>query len=183
MMTKYSEPMEKMLERDGFNTLAIGDMSSATLFFIVILMFVGASPGSTGGGVKTTTVGLLAAAIWTMVRGRDEVEIFERGIPRTIIYKAFALVFIAALLVAFVTMMLCLTEEAPFLNILFEVVSAFGTVGLTTGLTPNLTAGGKLWIILTMFAGRVGPVTLALALALRQRKAMVRYPEGKVIIG
>lgn len=167
----------------GFNTLAIGDMSSATLFFIVILMFVGASPGSTGGGVKTTTVGLLAAAIWTMVRGRDEVEIFERGIPRTIIYKAFALVFIAALLVAFVTMMLCLTEEAPFLNILFEVVSAFGTVGLTTGLTPNLTAGGKLWIILTMFAGRVGPVTLALALALRQRKAMVRYPEGKVIIG
>lgn len=167
----------------GYNTLAIGDMGGATLFFIVILMFIGASPSSTGGGVKTTTVGLLAAAIWAMIRGRDEVEIFKRGIARTVIYKAFALVFIAALLVVFVTMMLCLTEKAPFLNILFEVVSAFGTVGLTTGLTPSLTASGKLWLIITMFAGRVGPVTLALALALRQRKAMVRYPEGKVIIG
>lgn len=167
----------------GYNTMPIGDMGSATLFFIVVMMFIGASPSSTGGGVKTTTAGLLAAAIWAMIRGREDVEIFERGISRTVIYKAFALVFIAALLVIFVTMMLCLTEQAPFLNILFEVVSAFGTVGLTTGLTPSLTASGKLWIILTMFAGRVGPVTLALALAMRQRKAMVRYPEGKVIIG
>ncbi len=167
----------------GYNTLPIGDMGGATLFFIVLLMFIGASPGSTGGGVKTTTAGLAAAAIWAMIRGREEVEIFERGIARTVIYKAFALVFIAALLVVFVTMMLTLTEQAPFLNILFEVVSAFGTVGLTTGITPQLTVSGKLWLILTMFAGRVGPVTLALALALRQRKARIKYPEGKVIIG
>lgn len=167
----------------GYNTLNIGDMGSAVLFFIVILMFIGASPGSTGGGVKTTTAGLLVAAIWALVRGREDVEIYERRIARTVIYKAFALVFMAGLLVIFVTMMLSISEQAPFLNILFEVVSAFGTVGLTTGITPGLTVSGKLWLILMMFAGRVGPVTLALALALRQRRAMVQYPEGKVVIG
>ena len=167
----------------GYNTLPIGEMGNAALFFIVILMFIGASPGSTGGGVKTTTAGLLAAAIWALIRGREDVEIFERSLSRTIIYKAFALVFIAALLVIVVTMILCVSESAPFLSILFEVVSAFGTVGLSTGITPDLSVTGKLWIILTMFAGRVGPITVALALDLRQRKAMVKYPEGKVIIG
>ena len=86
-------------------------------------------------------------------------------------------------LVIFVVMLLSITENAPFLHIIFEVVSAFGTVGLTAGLTPSLTVSGKLLIILTMFAGRVGPATLALALVMRQNKALVQYPEGKVIIG
>ncbi len=167
----------------GYNTIPIGGMGSAALLFLGILMFIGASPGSTGGGVKTTTAGLLAAAIWALIRGREDVEIFERSISKTTIYKAFALVFIAALLVIVVTMILCVSASAPFLNILFEVISAFGTVGLSTGITPDLTVTGKLWIILTMFAGRVGPITVALALALRQQKAMIRYPEGKVIIG
>lgn len=167
----------------GYNTLPIGEMEGATLFFIVLLMFIGASPGSTGGGIKTTTAGILTAGIWSLVRGKEDVEVFHRRISHSIVYKAFALVIIAGLLVIFVTMMMCLTENEPFLNILFEVVSAFGTVGLTTGITPNLTVVGKLWLILTMFAGRVGPVTLALALALRQRRTLVQYPEGKVIIG
>lgn len=167
----------------GYNTIPIGEMESATLFFIVILMFIGASPSSTGGGIKTTTAGILVAAITALIRGKEDVEIFDRQIAKSIVYKAFALVFIAGALVIFVTMMLSLSEGAPFLHILFEVVSAFGTVGLTAGLTPTLTVSGKLWIILTMFAGRVGPVTLALALAMRQRRTVVQYPEGKVIIG
>lgn len=167
----------------GYNTISIANMENATLFFIVILMFIGASPGSTGGGIKITTVGILVAAIGALIRGKEDVEMFERQIPKTIVYKAFALVFIASAMVIFSTMMLSLSEEAPFLQILFEVVSAFGTAGLTTGLTASLTASGKFWIILTMFAGRVGPVTLVLALAMRQRRTVVQYPEGKVIIG
>lgn len=168
----------------GYNTINIGDMGNATLFFIIILMFIGASPGSTGGGIKTTTAGVLTAAIWALFRGKEDVQLFERRIAKNLVYKAFALTLVAAVLIVFITMMLCIHEwDIPFLNLLFDVVSAFGTVGLTTGITPELSAPSKLWLILMMFAGRVGPVTLALALALRQRKAAVQYPEGRVIIG
>ncbi|MCX7781301.1 MAG: TrkH family potassium uptake protein [Negativicutes bacterium] len=167
----------------GYNTLDIGKLEDATIFFITLLMFIGASPTSTGGGIKTTTVGILLAAIYAMIRGREDAEMFRRRLPQQVIYKAFAITFIAAILVIVMTMLLSLSEQAPFLNLLFEVVSAFGTVGLSTGITPSLTASGKIYLIFTMFAGRVGPVTLALAIALKERKAAVRYPEGKVIIG
>lgn len=167
----------------GWNTIDISSLTDASLFFIVILMFVGASPASTGGGIKTSTAGVLAAATWALVRGRPDAEIFERRIPQNIIYKAFSVLLISAVLVIFVTMMLTITENQPFLKLLFETTSAFGTVGLTAGITPTLTTTGKVWIILTMFAGRVGPVTLALALALKTRKGNLQYPEGKLIIG
>ncbi|SDE61053.1 TrkH family potassium uptake protein [Sporomusa acidovorans] len=167
----------------GWNTIDLSKLTDATLFFMVILMFIGASPTSTGGGIKTSTAGVLAAAIWNLIRGRQDAEMFERRISQTIIYKAFSVMLISALLVIFITMMLSITEKQPFINLLFEATSAFGTVGLTTGITSSLTTSGKIWIIITMFAGRVGPVTLALALALKTRKGNVQYPEGKLIIG
>jgi trk system potassium uptake protein TrkH len=167
----------------GWNTVDIAQLTDATLFFMVILMFIGASPASTGGGIKTSTASVMGAAIWALIRGRNDAELFERRIPYAIIYKAFSVMLISAVLVIFVTMMLSITENQPFLKLLFEATSAFGTVGLSTGITPTLTTHGKVWLILTMFAGRVGPVTLALALALKTRKGTLQYPEGKILIG
>lgn len=167
----------------GYNTLPIGDLGNATLFFMIILMFIGASPASTGGGVKTSTTSVIAAAIGAHISGKSDTVLFGRRIPSNDVYKAFSLVFISASLVFFITMMMTITEKHDFLKLLFEVVSAFGTVGLTTGITPILTPYGKLLLILTMFAGRVGPVTVALALALRRRKGIIQYPEGRVTIG
>lgn len=167
----------------GYNTLAIGEMRDATIFFITILMFIGASPASTGGGIKTTTFAVLLAAIRALIKGKPDAELFDRHIAQNIIYKSFSLVFIAFSLVVFVTMAMSITEDAPFLNLLFEVVSAFGTVGLTTGITPGLTTAGKVWLIVTMFAGRVGPVTFVLALSMQARKTLIHYPEGKITIG
>ncbi|MCC5465851.1 TrkH family potassium uptake protein [Pelosinus baikalensis] len=167
----------------GYNTVDIGKMQDATLFFTIILMFIGASPASTGGGVKTTTLGVMIAAIWALITGKHDAEIFRRRINQNIIYKAFTVFFIAATLVIIVTMMMSISEEFSFLRILFEVVSAFGTVGLSTGITSSLTVHGKLWLIITMFAGRIGPVTFVLALALRSRKGAIHYPEGKINIG
>lgn len=167
----------------GYNTVDIGSLYDATLLFMVTMMFIGASPASTGGGIKTSTIGVLMSAIWAMIRGKEDAEIFKRRIPQSLIYKAFALFFIAATIVIFVTMMLSITERVSFLKLLFEVVSAFGTVGLSTGITPMLSVHGKMLLIVTMFAGRVGPVTIALALALRSKRKMFQYPDGKVIIG
>ncbi len=167
----------------GMNTIDISKMQDATLFFTIILMFIGASPASTGGGVKTTTLGVMIAAIWALITGKNDVEIFRRRINQSIIYKAFTVFFIAATLVIVVTMMISISEKISFLRLLFEVVSAFGTVGLSTGITSSLTVHGKLWLIITMFAGRIGPVTFALALALRSKKGGIHYPEGKINIG
>ncbi|MGI6093021.1 MAG: TrkH family potassium uptake protein [Negativicutes bacterium] len=167
----------------GLNTLNIGELTNATLLFLMILMFIGASPASTGGGIKTTTVSVVVAAVWAHISGKQDAELFGRRISPSSVYKAFSLVFISVALIIFFTMMMSITEKAEFLNLLFEVVSAFGTVGLSTGITPTLTSLGKLWLIFAMFAGKVGPVTVALALALRKRKADIQYPEGRVIIG
>ncbi|WP_434133020.1 TrkH family potassium uptake protein [Sporomusa sphaeroides] len=167
----------------GWNTVDMSNLTDATLFFMIILMFIGASPASTGGGIKTSTACVLVAATWALIRGRSDVELFGRRIPYGIVYKALAVMLISALAVIFVTMMLTITENQEFIRLLFEVISAFSTTGLTTGITTTLTTSGKLWLVFTMFAGRVGPVTLALALALKARKGNLQYPEGKVIIG
>ncbi|MDD9271333.1 TrkH family potassium uptake protein [Paenibacillus sp. GCM10023248] len=167
----------------GPNTVDIGALRQATQFFIVILMFIGASPGSTGGGIKTTTFTILISAIVTMIRGKEDIVIFRYRLAKDRILKAITLTMMALFLVIIVTMLLSTTEDSQLLKILFEVTSAFGTVGLTMGLTPELTTFGKILISLTMFAGRLGPITLAYALQPKQEKELYRYPEGKITIG
>ncbi|GAB6157294.1 TrkH family potassium uptake protein [Desulfotomaculum varum] len=168
----------------GFNTVDVAAMRPATLFFIMILMFIGASPGSTGGGIKTTTFGILCLAVISLARGKEDAEIFMRRIPKEQIYKGMGVVFLALCWVVCATLLLDVTEKADFLKIMFEVVSAMATVGLSAGLTPGLSAAGKIIIICSMFLGRLGPLTIAFALAVRQkRKQQYRYPEERVIIG
>jgi len=167
----------------GFNTISIGEMRTSTLVFLILLMFIGASPASTGGGIKTTTFGTVAMAVWSTIKGREHTVIFERRIPNVTVFKALSVAFIAMLLIMGVLMFLSITENISFLPIFFEVVSAFGTVGLSTGITAKLTTIGKIIITLTMFVGRVGPLTLAFALTSQQKGIRVGYPEEKVIIG
>ncbi|KYG94776.1 TrkH family potassium uptake protein [Paenibacillus jamilae] len=167
----------------GANTLDIAGLRQATQFFIIILMFIGASPGSTGGGIKTTTFALLIGAVISMLRGREDIVLFKYRLAQGRIYKALTITLLGLLFVIGVTMILSATEDHHFLMILFETVSAFGTVGLSMGLTPDLTVIGKLVITLTMFAGRLGPLTLAYALGPKKGKELYRHPEGKMIIG
>lgn len=167
----------------GYNSLLIGELRSATQFLIVILMFIGASPGSTGGGIKTSTFMSLIGAVWAMVRGHEDVEVFRRRIPKEIVYRALTITLAALALVITVTMILAITEKAEFLTVLFETTSAFGTVGLSMGITPSLTVIGRLMITATMFAGRVGPLTIAFAVAQRQHKPAFRYAQEKIMVG
>lgn len=174
----------------GFNTIDIGAMTTPALFFTIVLMFVGASPGSTGGGVKTTTFGITVASIWTTIRGRAEVVVFTRRLSPDTVDRAFAVSLIAFLGVNAAAGLLLISEGQDLLRTLFETTSAFGTVGLSTGLPGNpvsLAGGyslfGKLALMAMMFMGRVGPLTLAVALAGRGPAPRVRYPEGKVMIG
>ncbi|MEG6522014.1 TrkH family potassium uptake protein [Desulfotomaculum sp. 1211_IL3151] len=168
----------------GFNTIDIATLRPATLFFMILLMFIGASPGSTGGGIKTSTFGMLGLVVITLAKGKEDAELFQRRLPKDLIFKSLSIVLLAISWVIFATLALSITEKADFLAIMFEVVSAFGTVGLSAGLTTNLTSFGQIIIILTMFIGRLGPLTLAFALASRlKRKNHIRYPEERVIIG
>ncbi|MDN5348108.1 MAG: trk/ktr system potassium uptake protein [Clostridia bacterium] len=167
----------------GFNTLDIAGMTTPSQFLHIALMFIGASPAGTGGGVKTTTFAVLLLAIWATVRGQEEVGFWGRRISVLRVYKALAVAFLGFAVVSGVNMVLLVTEKDDFLKTLYEVTSAFGTVGLTMGLTPNLTAAGRWLIIFTMFAGRVGPLSLAMALWKRQNKAGLRYPEEQVMLG
>jgi trk system potassium uptake protein TrkH len=175
----------------GFNTMDTGAMTDAALFLTMALMFIGASPGGTGGGVKTTTFGITVAALWATIRGDEEPTLFGRRIPAETVARAFFISLIAFLALNMVAGWLLIAEGRSLLPTLFETTSAFGTVGLSMGhpgsvvnLSGSFTAGGKLLIMVMMFTGRVGPLTLAFALARRgARRANIRYPEGKVLIG
>ncbi|GAA0397839.1 TrkH family potassium uptake protein [Paenibacillus motobuensis] len=167
----------------GANTVDLGSLRQATQFFMVILMFIGASPSSTGGGIKTTTFMILVGAVISMIRGRSDLVLFRYRLTQDRIFKAVTLTMLSLFLVIAVSMVLSTTESASFLSILFETTSAFGTVGLTVGLTGKLTVIGKFIISFTMFAGRLGPLTMAYALGPKKGKELYRHPEGKIIIG
>lgn len=167
----------------GFNTVPTGALRSSTLFLIIILMFIGASPGSTGGGIKTSTFGVMLISLSSMIKGRQDIEFYHRRIENMIIFKALAITLLATGLIILVTILLTISENFNFLPILFETVSAFGTVGLSTGITSELSEPGRLLIILTMFAGRVGPLTLALAFAEKSQAGIYHYPKEKVMVG
>ncbi|MFB9327385.1 TrkH family potassium uptake protein [Paenibacillus aurantiacus] len=167
----------------GPNTVDLVGLRQATQFFIVLLMFIGASPGSTGGGIKTTTFTTLIVAVIAMIRGKEDIVLFNMRLARERVLKALTITVLSLALVIAVTMVLSTTEDQAFLKILFETTSAFGTVGLSLGVTPELTLIGKILISLTMFAGRLGPLTLAYAVGPRAEKELYRYPEGKITIG
>lgn len=170
----------------GFNTLVMPDLTISTVFITMMLMFVGGSPSSTAGGVKTTTLATLIISVWSIVVGREDSNAFKRKIPMDAIKNATAVFSISMALVVLVT--LCLTISEPthtLMEILFETISAFATVGLSLGMTPDLSDFGKLLLSLTMFAGRIGPITLVLALTgvKESNRTLYHYPEDKVTIG
>ena len=167
----------------GFNVIAIGSMAVYSLFFTIMLMFVGGASGSTAGGIKVNTFGMLLATVWSTIRGKEHPGAFGREFRPQQIHRALTVSMLSLGLVGIVTLVLTITEKTDFIKVLFETVSAFGTVGLSTGITPGLSLAGKLIITFTMFAGRLGPLTLALSLVQSQQPSAYRYPQGDVRIG
>ncbi len=168
----------------GFNTINLNYLSFASIFILLLLMFIGASPGSTGGGVKTSSFSVVITYFHSRLKGREKIDIFYRNIPTKTIEKAFIVIIISFLLISLFTMLL-LTFETKFkmVELVFETVSAFGTVGLSMGITSQLSFPSKLIVFLTMFVGRIGPLTLLIALSKRESKAVFNYPEENIMIG
>jgi trk system potassium uptake protein len=168
----------------GFNTIDIGKMTELSLFLTIALMFVGASPGSTGGGIKTTTFRILFSCTAAVLEGKEQVQCYHRQIPIALILKTISVVF-GSLMVVIVsaTLVEMTNPELEFMQVLFEVVSAFGTVGLSTGITAKISAIGKLIIIATMYIGRVGILLLMSAAIGDPKPSTFKYPEESLLVG
>jgi trk system potassium uptake protein len=167
----------------GFNTISIAALNPSTLFFLSLLMFIGASPGGTGGGIKTTTFVTVTAAGVSSIRGRSSVNLLKRRLPDSAIYRALTLTLTALVLIILSTIGLLVFEKCSLKDALFEAISAFGTVGLTTGITGSLTLPSKIILILSMFIGRIGISTLSVAIAVRSSISKISYPEDTITIG
>ncbi|MGF7186763.1 trk system potassium uptake protein TrkH [Desulfitispora alkaliphila] len=167
----------------GFSTIEIGEMTSPSILMTMVLMLIGGGTGGTAGGIKVTTFAVLILVIYALVKGRGEVSVFKRRISYHIILKAIAITIISLVGVFFLIICLMVTEKAPFEVIMFEALSAFFTVGLSMGLTGDLTPVGKVLLSIAMFVGRIGPMTIAFALALRLQKSSVRYIEEDITVG
>jgi trk system potassium uptake protein len=168
----------------GFNSISTSGMTLPGRLLTIILMFIGGSPGSTAGGIKTATFGIIVLTVFSVIRGKEDAEVFQKRIAKDLVLRSFIITALALGLVTTVTMILSVTEVgASFEYILYEAASAFGTVGLTLGLTTDLSFVGKLVISFTMYCGRLGPLTLALALAKARCNNHIKYPEDKILVG
>lgn len=166
----------------GFETMDLNDLKEPTALLFLLLMFVGAGSASTGGGIKLTTFIVIVISVITFIKGKQEIVLAKRTIATSILLKSLAIFSIALLAIFLAVFVLCITEKAPFLKVLFEVISAFGTVGLTMGLTTKLTMIGKLIIVMMMFIGKLGPLTLAVSIA-KSEQACIRYPHEDILTG
>jgi Trk-type K+ transport system membrane component len=167
----------------GFNTVDYSQMHESTWFFTSILMFIGAGSASTAGGIKVSTFALLAFVLWSELRTTGEVTAFRRRMPAEAQRQAVTVALLSVALVVAATMVLITFDDFALIRVLFEVCSAFGLVGLTTGITAQMDGIGQLILIALMFVGRIGPATLGVALVLRERPARVRYAEDRPLIG
>lgn len=166
----------------GFNSVDFGSMRECTLVFILLLMFIGAGSGSTASGIKLTTFIVIMMSVIAFLKGNKDTVIFRRTVKHAVIIKSLAVSVISLFIVFIGIFALTITEHAPFLQIVFETFSAFGTVGLSMGLTPELSTAGKCIIIVIMFIGRIGPLTLVFSFA-KTKKSNIRYPDGEVFTG
>jgi len=167
----------------GFNTINIGALAPVTVLVLIFLMFIGASPASTGGGIKTSTFAVLLATIKSWFGGRSSVRMFKRSLSNVVVRQALLVFILALVWVSVCIFILVQTEKANLLDLIFEEVSAFGTVGLSRGVTSQLTDIGKLIIIISMFVGRVGPATIAIYILEKGISESYKYPEEKINIG
>ncbi len=166
----------------GFNTINIGYLNLSTLILLILFMFIGASPGGTGGGIKTSTFAIILMNIKNTIKGREGVTIYDRCVDSSTVKKSY-LIFTASIFLIFLsTFLLSITEKFGLINILFEVTSAFGTVGLSTGITPYLSPFGKIIIMFTMFVGRVGILSILTSISVKKPQRTY-LPEDKVMVG
>lgn len=175
------------LRTAGFASVDIASLHPSTKFMMCILMFIGGSPAGTAGGIKTVTFAVSILMVYNIYHGRKEVTAFSRRIPKRLIIRSFAIITMAICLVFTGMFILSITENASFIDIAFEVVSAFATVGLSASLTPVLSAIGKIVLIILMYIGRIGPITLIISFArksyINASKKEVRYTDGNILLG
>ena len=172
------------IRTSGFYTVSMETLRPATIFMFYVLMFIGGSPGSTGGGIKTTTVGVIILYVISVIKGEENVNIFNRRVSWEILNRALAILVISITYVIVMTMIIMTVEDGlDFNKIIFEVISAFSTTGLSLGVTDKLGVVSQIFIIITMFIGRLGPMTFALAIGEQKRTKGLRYPKENILIG
>jgi trk system potassium uptake protein len=166
----------------GFNTIDIGSLSLGSLYYLLILMFVGAGPGGTAGGIKLTTFAIILFSVFNEISTKRNLPVFKRSIAFKTIRKAFAIGALSLLWLLFAVLVLSISEEQEFIKSVFEVTSALGTVGLSTGITAGLSISGKIILIITMLIGRIGPLAIGLSV-IKQDRLAIRYAEDEVLVG